>query len=629
MLSVSTRKENAVRVRNAGPVGSTDYPWTMFHYDAVRNGVTPASGPSSATLMWSYLTGSIVYPSPVVSDGFVFIPSYDGTLYAFDEYTGSLIWSFRTGGSVIGTPAVSNGMVFVASKDGIVYGLNEQTGSEVWRIVNDNLTPVTSSPVIANGTLFYGTFQSPSSYAEVLAVHPQTGTVIWKNSNFNDYIEGSPSVSGGRVFFGMGAGRPAVIIALNETTGAQLWSYATGLATTVTATPAEAYGNVYIGLDSTRFLAINQANGNLVWSFNTPGGSNATTPAIYNGVVYFGTGARIVYALNATTGTQIWTRTTGGAISSSPALALGSNALFIGSNDRYLYALSISTGAVLWRYLAGGQISSSPAVADGRVFFGSKDHRVYALGAIASILHDSLVANPAAIESGQTTLVTIRVTNGTSPIAGANVTLTSTPVGSFSTVLDSGSGTYQSNFTAPTVNSKAAVTLVVRASYTGYLSATNQTIIVLSPLPTLTVQVSPRPNAITPGGEITLMVRVTNGSILISGASLAFSSSAGGGFSSATDSGNGNYTAIFSTPLQSSVPVVTVQASKQGFTSGQGQTTVQVNGFPNLTTLKVAGFPFFIVVAGGVILFLLILALVVRKRKEDYRHTTPSPSFTY
>src|SRR2546426_529605 len=117
--------------------------------------------------------------------------------------------------------------------------------------------------------------------------------------------------------------------------------------------PATAYGNVYVGLDSTRFLALNQATGGLVWSFNTPSGSNATSPAIYNGVVYFGTGRGIVYARNATTGVQIWSYTTpsGGAVTSSPALALGSNALFFGSNDRYLYALNSMTGALLWRYL--------------------------------------------------------------------------------------------------------------------------------------------------------------------------------------------------------------------------------------------------------------------------------------
>src|SRR5207237_8634533 len=124
--------------------------------------------------------------------------------------------------------------------------------------------------------------------------------------------------------------------------------------------PATAYGNVYIGLDSTRVLVLKQITGSLVWSFNTPGGSNATSPAIYNGVVYFGTGRGIVYARNATTGVQIWSYTTptGGAVSVFPALALGSTALFFVSIDRYLFAIILLSGFFLCGCLSGGLCSS-------------------------------------------------------------------------------------------------------------------------------------------------------------------------------------------------------------------------------------------------------------------------------
>jgi outer membrane protein assembly factor BamB len=629
---IPTHLAKPFQILGVGPSGSTDYPWAMFHYDPVRSGATPAAGPSSPAVMWTFTTGNIVYPSPIIIDGYVFIPSYDGTLYALDQYTGSLLWSFPTSGNIIGTPAVYQGMVFLSSKNGYVYALNEQTGAVVWEIANDNLTPVTSSPVIADGLLFYGTFEAPSAgFSELLAVNPQDGTVVWKYDIPSEYVEGSPSVSNGRVFVGVGVPNPANVLALNDTTGKLLWSYNTANATSITTAPVIAYGKVFVGLDNFRFFALNENTGSLVWSFNTPGGSNATTPAVYNGVVYFGTGAHIVYALNATTGAPVWSRTTGGAVTSAPAIAIGSNELFVGSNDRYLYALSLSSGAVLWRYLAGGQVSSSPAVANGRVFFGAKDHRVYALGAMAPKLYDSISSNSTALQPGQVAALTVKVSNATLfPIDGASLTLTSSQGGTFSTTLDTGSGIYTANFTAPSVSSKAGTTIQVTASFNGYLSATNQTVITLYPLPTLTVVVSPKPYATTPGGEVLLMIKVTNASLLIPGASLSFSSSAGGTFSSISDSGNGNYTAIFGTPIQSSVPVVTVQASKTGFTSGQGQTTVQVNGVPNLTTLKVAGVPFFLVVATTVVLFLLMLAVIVQKKKSSSRPALPpQPSFTY
>ena len=734
MILPSLPSEQNVRpgqVVNASPSGTTDYPWTMFHYDQFRDGVTQASGPASATLMWSYTTGNIVYSSPVVSDGYVFIPSYDGTLYALDQYTGSLLWSFTTGGRITSTPAVNNGIVYLTSQDSYIYALNEQTGSVIWKFQNDLSIAVISSPVVADGKVFFGTSEKPSAgRADIYALDSQTGSVIWENTGVTAYIYSSASVSGGLVFLGAGLPGNAIVMALNETTGKQIWSYTppVAAATSISTAPAAAYGNVYVGLDNYRFFALRQSTGSLVWSFNTPGGSNATTPAVYNHSVYFGTGSGTVYALNATTGATIWTRLTGGAVTSSPAISIGSDTLYAGSNDGRLYALNLNTGAVNWRYLSGGQVSSSPAVANNRVYFGAKDHKVYALGAGVPRLYVTLVSNPTTLLPGHNAILTITVNNGTVPTSNANLTLTSSAGGILSTPILVSAGTYDSNFTAPYVSSSTLVTIQVTASVVGYLSATsqtsitvdgpklydtiisnstalepgfnatltitvrnstalqsaaqvtltsstgggfsqpvlvgpgtyqayftaptvtspaptiiqvtasvigylsaiNQTSITVNPFPTLTVAVSPRPYSITPGGEITLMIKITNGTIPISGATLQLSSNNGGGFSSVYDSGNGNYTVIFDTPLQASDPVVTVRASKAEFTSGQGQTTVQVNGIPNLTTLKLAGISFFLIVAMGTVLFLLILAVIVRRKKTSPRHYEPAkPGFTY
>jgi len=625
----STNHSNPLSFLNAGPVGTTDYPWTMFHYNAGRSGATPASGPTSASLMWSYTTGGIVYASPIVSDGFVFIPSYDGKLYALDEYTGALIWSFTTGSNIVATPAVGNGIVYLSSKDFTVYALDEGTGSMLWRI--SNVAAVVSSPVLADGKLFYGTLYSPSAgRAEFLALNPQDGTVFWR-ATVSDYIEGSAAVSNGLVFFGIGAISNAVVVALNETTGKSVWNYNTAVPTLITTAPATAYGNVYVGLDGTRFLALSQATGGLVWSFNTPSGSNATSPAIYNGVVYFGTGRGIVYARNATTGVQIWSYTTptGGAVASSPALALGSKTLFFGSNDRYLYAVNLMTGTFLWRYLTGGQVSSSPAVADTRVFIGAKDAKVYALGIIIPPLSATLTASPAILRSASVSNLTVTVRNSTGPITGANLTLTSSAGGTLSQPVMTIPGTYVANFTAPTVSSTLSDVIQVIASAPGYLNAAARTTITVNPYPPLTVAVAAKPGTTTPGAEVLLMIMVTNGTDLIAGAGLTMTSTSGGSFSGLTDGGNGNYTVIYTTPLQSSTNVLTVQASKNQFSSAQGQVVVTVNGIPDLTTVKVAGLPLFLLAAVAVLIFFILIAVAVTRRDRSRSHGPPQPSFTY
>src|SRR5712691_10222377 len=609
----------------AGSPGPTDYPWTMFHHDALRTGTTPASSPSGPNLMWTFTTGSYVYPSPVVVDGLVLIPSWDGNLYALDEYNGAQRWVFSTSAPIYATPAVANGVVYLASRDSMVYALNEQTGSLIWQ--RANISPITSSPVYADGKVFYGTWFV--KFNSVLMAVFTNNTVAWQYPG-DDTIKSSPAVDNGRVIFGQNNG---YIVALNETTGLAIWKVPIGVAASISTAPALAYGRVYVGADSNRFLAMNQTTGSIIWTFNI-GAFNATSAAVNNGVVYFGTGRGILYALNATTGVQIWTYPkagTIGGISSSPALALGSNTLLFGSSDHSLYALNATGGALLWKYTTGGGISSSPAIADSRAFFGSWDTKVYALGVIAPRLQATIFPSVTSLKPGQVSILTITVTNGSAPQAGVTLALSSSAGGGFTQPVMGSPGLYYSNFTAPLVSSTVSTLIQVVASETGFLSGYAQTSITLTPFPPLTVAAAPSPTSITPGGEIVLMIRVTNGTSPVTGATIFLSSSGGGSFSSPSDGGNGNYTAIYTTPLQASSPTVIIQASKPGFSSGQNTVTVTVNGIPNLTNLKVSGIPAFFLIAGIALLFLIILIALVARRKSKpsspYYHPVEAPTY--
>jgi outer membrane protein assembly factor BamB len=76
----------------------------------------------------------------------------------------------------------------------------------------------------------------------------------------------------------------------------------------------------------------------------------------------------------------LWTYTTGSTIVlSSPAVADGE--VFIGSYDHRVYCLNAWTGAYIWSYETGSSVFSSPAVANGKVYVGSNDNKVYCLNA--------------------------------------------------------------------------------------------------------------------------------------------------------------------------------------------------------------------------------------------------------
>lgn len=76
-------------------------------------------------------------------------------------------------------------------------------------------------------------------------------------------------------------------------------------------------------------------------------------------------------------GTLKWVFTTDSPIHSSPAIAEGT--IYIGSRDLKLYALDAATGAKRWEYQTDSWVESSPTVANGIVYFGSNDGKLYAL----------------------------------------------------------------------------------------------------------------------------------------------------------------------------------------------------------------------------------------------------------
>jgi eukaryotic-like serine/threonine-protein kinase len=604
-------------INASGPLGSTDYPWSMFHYDSLRTGTTAARGPSNPTLMWSYLTGAEVYASPAVSDGLAFIPSWDGNLYVIDENSGQLKWSYNTGAPIYSSPAISAGTVFLASRNGILYAFNEQSGNVIWSYANINY-PITSSPLVANGKVFFGNWCSGAlcnPAGHFVALDASTGTLLWPAATVpSAAVVSSPSIDNGHVFFGEDDG---TVVSLNETTGKAVWSVVPGGTVLVRTAPAVANGKIFLGTGS-GFIALDENTGATKWTFNT-GGANATSAAVSNGIVYFGTGKGHVEALNTTSGAPKWSSAVSApaGISSSPALSLGSGVLYFGANDNYLYALNVTNCNRVWRYSTSAPIFSSPAIADGRAFFGSLDKSVYAVGPVVPKLQVSISANPSILRSGEVSTLTTTVTNSSAPVSGAALAFSSSIGGSFTQQVMNAPGIYVSNFTAPAVTSSATTLVTVTASKAGFVSGSGQTSIMLNPIPTLTVVVIPRPTTVSPGGRVLLDIKVSNGTESVSGATINFTSSGGGGFSTPVDNGNGNYTATFNAPTQNSSPTITIQATKPGFVPGQSQVTVVISGVPDLTSITVAGMPLVILLAVFVIITVLLIVAVAHNRKSD------------
>lgn len=103
--------------------------WPMFHYDLAHNGYSTNVAPSSNQTLWTFPTNNKVWSSPAVSNGIVYVGSFDHNLYAIDAESGKSVWNYTTG-KIYSSPAVSDGIVYIGSNDHKIYAIGEsQTGS--------------------------------------------------------------------------------------------------------------------------------------------------------------------------------------------------------------------------------------------------------------------------------------------------------------------------------------------------------------------------------------------------------------------------------------------------------------------------------------------------------------------
>lgn len=178
------------------------------------------------------------------------------------------------------------------------------------------------------------------------------------------------------------------------------WQYS--LFSQVSASPVVADGQLFVAAENGNLYSFNLGSKQFNWLYHTEAGI-ASTPAVVDGRIYFLSRDGFFYALEQTTGKRLWRFATGGearfaAIGgyglpaamgpvpdpwdfylSSPLVRDGK--VYFGSSDHHLYALDALTGELIWSFDAGDSIHSSPVYANHIIFFGTWGTRLYAVNA--------------------------------------------------------------------------------------------------------------------------------------------------------------------------------------------------------------------------------------------------------
>jgi outer membrane protein assembly factor BamB len=411
----------------------------MFRGDPAHQGVTASAAPRQFhRVKWTFPTGGRVVSSPVWHDGVVMFGSDDGNVYAVDAATGRQRWMARTDGPVASTPALSGGRVFVVSYDGRLYALDARTGEVLWKFATqgerrfearglhgmqpraqtfaDMYDVFLSSPLVVGGKVYFG-----SGDGHVYAVDAASGRLAWKFAT-GDVVHASPAYADGLVVVGSWDGR---LYALDAATGTQRWTFQAGVDPFIhnqqgfQSSAAIVDGTVYVGCRDGHLYAIDLRAGTEKWRVDTAGSWVVGSPAVARGRVYFATADSSQYhVVDAATGQPAQPPgSTRAYVFGSPTVA--GDTVLLGVLNGTLEARDRDDGRLLWQFRTEaaranldwvltpegrfnsallypstlgdasaegarrqqsvGSFFSTPLVADGTVFIGSADSRLYAI----------------------------------------------------------------------------------------------------------------------------------------------------------------------------------------------------------------------------------------------------------
>ncbi len=127
-----------------------------FVYVNSKNGSIYAIHESDGTFAWStplgaQSNGNVSSPS-VATNGMLYVGSKDHNLYTLDASTGTVLHKTPTGGAIPGSSGVANGVVYFASLDSKIYAVDASKGNILWRYTTGGGSYC--SPIMANGWLY-------------------------------------------------------------------------------------------------------------------------------------------------------------------------------------------------------------------------------------------------------------------------------------------------------------------------------------------------------------------------------------------------------------------------------------------------------------------------------------------
>ena len=332
-------------------------------------------------------------------NGIAYVGTVQGFLVAFDITNGNTLWTFAARGPIYGSPTIANGIAYFGSVNypagGLIgnyfYALNAADGSLMWENYLDKGADWVD-PIVSNGVVFVPSALKEGMSGGFSAFDATTGATLWSfatgygiwstptmdPTGSNLYVDtGNPCLdSGGSICSGY-------VLDINPATGTIKWQYLVADLTgddDIPTTATYSNGKLYLGSKNGIFYCLDATSGTVLQSYDTGGRGDSgifSSPAVYNGKVYFGGGDFKIHALDTSDISSLaWSFTSNRIFMSSPAAANG--VIYSGGGDGRIYAFDAANGTKLWSYNFKVTVISSPVISNGVLYVSGSDGYFYA-----------------------------------------------------------------------------------------------------------------------------------------------------------------------------------------------------------------------------------------------------------
>lgn len=356
-------------------------PWPGFGHDPQHTGSAPVRGPQTAALRWSRTLEGAVVPGPAIAaDGTVYAASNGGVLHALDPATGRDRWTFDGGGpygSDLSTvPLVlPDGTVLWPGPGSTLFALDAR-GRERWRLAFD--APVLSPARGADGTVYVTDTAGGLRALDVSRARPRTR---WRTSLGDGISYASPAIGPDGTVYGA---VDEELVAVSAR-GAVRWRFAAERV--IEVSPAVAPdGTVVLGTNDAFQYGVSP-DGTERWRIRRNAWTYSSPAVTAAGVAYFGDHRGALDVVDAHTGEEL-ARHVGQArtkargdvgVWTAPVIDR-EGSVYFGTRTGAVHGFS-ATGRRLFTLHTGGTVDANPALgADGTLYIGSEDGRLYAIG---------------------------------------------------------------------------------------------------------------------------------------------------------------------------------------------------------------------------------------------------------